>query len=126
MIQQARIHQLCDLLSLVQMKTNYANLAEEAVKMNQSYCDYFEGLLKTEIECRHARYRQTLVKCAVGAPKKLIQELSSLNFVERCENIILLGPSGVGKTHLAMGLRYLATQRMIKTRFVAASDLMLQ
>jgi DNA replication protein DnaC len=38
----------------------------------------------------------------------------------------LLGPSGVGKTHLAISLGYLATQRLIKTRFIAASDLMLQ
>ncbi len=142
MIQNERIHQFCDLLSLEQMKMTYANLAEEAAKSQQSYSDYFEGLLKIEIESRQARNRQTLVKLAgfpaiktlddydfkfaVGAPKKVINELSSLNFIERNENIILLGPSGVGKTHLAISLGYLATQRMVKTRFVAASDLMLQ
>jgi DNA replication protein DnaC len=142
MIQHERINQLCESLSLEQMKASYANLAEIAAKSQQSYSDYFEELLKTETECRHTRHRQTLVKFAgfpavktlddydfkfaVGAPKKLIQELCSLSFIERNENIILLGPSGVGKTHLAISLGYLATQRMIKTRFVAASDLMLQ
>jgi DNA replication protein DnaC len=39
---------------------------------------------------------------------------------------VLLGPSGVGKTHLAIALGYKATQSGIKTRFVSAADLMLQ
>ncbi|GAO97940.1 transposase/IS protein [Caedimonas varicaedens] len=39
---------------------------------------------------------------------------------------MLLGPSGVGKTHIAIALGYLATQAGIKTRFITASDLMLQ
>ena len=63
---------------------------------------------------------------AVGAPKKQIQALASLAFVERKENIVLLGPSGVGKTHLAVALGYLATQAGLKTRFMSAADLLLQ
>jgi DNA replication protein DnaC len=39
---------------------------------------------------------------------------------------VLLGPSGVGKTHLAVAIGYRATQSGIKTRFVSAADLMLQ
>jgi len=39
---------------------------------------------------------------------------------------VLLGPSGVGKSHLAVALGYKATQSGIKTRFVTAADLMLQ
>jgi IstB-like ATP binding protein len=53
---------------------------------------------------------------ATGAPRKQIMELASLAFVERAENVVFLGPSGVGKTHLAIALGYLATQKGYKTR----------
>jgi DNA replication protein DnaC len=60
-----------------------------------------------------------------GAPRKQIMELASLAFVERAENVELLGPSGVGKTHLAIALGYLATQKGYKTRFLSEADLVL-
>src|SRR5260370_12406869 len=62
---------------------------------------------------------------ATGAPRKQIMELASLAFVERAENVVFLGPSGVGKTHLAIALGYLATQKGYKTRFFSAADLVL-
>jgi DNA replication protein DnaC len=52
--------------------------------------------------------------------------LASLSFIQRKENIVLLGPSGVGKTHIAIALGYLGTQAGLKTRFMTAADLLLQ
>lgn len=63
---------------------------------------------------------------ASGAPRPQLQELASLAFVDRAENIVLLGPSGVGKTHIATALAYRAAMAGIKTRFISAADLMLQ
>lgn len=37
-----------------------------------------------------------------GIDRKVVRELAGLAFVERCENVILPGPPGVGKTHLAV------------------------
>ena len=58
---------------------------------------------------------------ATGAPRAQIQELASLDFVERAENLVLLGPSGTGKTHLAIAFGLLATHRGWKVRFMTPS-----
>lgn len=63
---------------------------------------------------------------ASGAPRAQIHELASLAFIERAENIVFLGPSGVGKSHLAQALAYRAVMAGIKSRFITAADLMLQ
>jgi DNA replication protein DnaC len=54
-----------------------------------------------------------------------VQELASLAFIERSENVVLLGPSGTGKTHIAVVLGYAATQAGIKVRFITAADLLM-
>ena len=53
--------------------------------------------------------------------KKLVLDLARAEFVERRENIVVLGPSGVGKTHLAIGIGQAACQHGIKTRFATAA-----
>ncbi|WP_018234466.1 IS21-like element helper ATPase IstB [Thioalkalivibrio thiocyanodenitrificans] len=141
-LQVERLLAVCDTLGLAGIASQYDTLAQAAAKTESSYTDYLEQCLKAELEVRQQRSRSVLVKMAgfpaiklldeydfrfaVGAPKKQIQALSSMAFVERKENIVLLGPSGVGKTHLAIALGYLATQAGLKTRFITAADLLLQ
>ncbi len=62
---------------------------------------------------------------ATGAPRSQIQELAALGFVERAENIVLLGPSGIGKTHLAIAFGLIAAQKGWKVRFTTAADLVI-
>jgi len=109
-------------------------LAQEAVEGDDSRSDYLEQCLKVELGARRLRSQAMLVRIACfpaikllddfdfrfakGAPKKAIQNLASLAFIERKENIILLGLSGAGKAHLAIALGYLATLGGIKVRFI--------
>jgi DNA replication protein DnaC len=142
MMELERIDDLCQRLALGTMASQLAHVAEEAVRREWSYQEFFERLLQAELRDRQERSRVLLTKTAgfptvktleqydftfaTGAPKGLLNELSTLSFIERAENVVLLGPSGVGKTHLAIALGYRATQSGIKTRFVSAADLMLQ
>lgn len=141
-IQHERIAQLCQQLNLQAITDSYASMAQSAVDKQSSYIDYLEAMLSHECDSKQARSRTMLTKMAgfpmiktlddfnfkfaAGVPKKKIQELQSLSFIARCENIVFLGPSGVGKTHLAIALGYMATQANIKVRFITAADLMLQ
>lgn len=52
-----------------------------------------------------------------------IRKLANLNFVRSAENILFLGPSGIGKSHLAVALGYEAIKAGYKVRFVTAQDL---
>ena len=50
-------------------------------------------------------------------------ELARCEFVDRRENVIALGPSGTGKTHVALGLGLAACQKGLKIRFTTAAAL---
>jgi DNA replication protein DnaC len=49
--------------------------------------------------------------------------LANLDFVRAAENVIFLGPSGVGKTHLAISLGHLAVEAGYNARFTTAQEL---
>lgn len=140
-LQHERISALCDELRLSAVADQYPPLAQMAADEEKSFADFLESVLSAEKAIRHSRTRSTMTRLAgfpaiktlddfdyefaSGVPKQTVQELTALSFVERNENVVLVGPSGVGKTHLAIGLGYLATQAGIKTRFITAADLML-
>ena len=141
-LQHERIASLCAQLKLDRIAGDWGALAQHTATTDGSLADFLEHLLQAELGAREERKRQTLTKLASlpsiktleqydfgfasGAPRAQIQELASLAFIERAENVVLLGPSGVGKTHIASALAYRATQAGIKTRFITAADLMMQ
>ena len=140
-LQHERIAALCAELRLAAVADRYPELASHAVENDQSYAGFLEGVLAAEHSTRKGRTRSTMTRLAgfpaiktldefdyefaPGVPKATLAELSGLAFIERNENVVLVGPSGVGKTHLAIALGYLATQAGIKTRFMSAADLLL-
>lgn len=140
-LQHARIAELCSELHLAAVPDLYPATAQAAVARDASFSDFLEDTLKGERETRRARAREMFARTAgfpaiktldgydfgfaTGAPRQQIMELADLAFVERAENVVMLGPSGVGKTHLAIALGYMATQRGWKVRFTTAANLVM-
>ena len=140
-LQHERLSHLCTELRLSGVAVEYPAAAQKAAETEASFVDFLETVLRGELETRRARARMMLSRVAgfpaiktldqfdfefaVGAPRQQIQQLAGLGFIERAENVILLGPSGVGKTHLAISLGYLASQAGIKTPLITAADLVL-
>ena len=141
-LQHERILSLAQELRLTALPELYGPIAQSAAKKNDtSYADFLEDVLKAERDARRVRVRQTLTRTAgfpaikpleaydfafaTGAPRSQILELASLGFVERAENVVLVGPSGTGKTHLAISFGLIAAQKGWKVRFTTATDLVI-
>ena len=60
---------------------------------------------------------------APGVDKKLLDELATCRYLESATNVLLIGPPGVGKTHLAVGLGRAAAEAGYRTYFTTAADL---
>ena len=141
-LQHERISVLAQDLRLTALPDLYGGIAQNAAnKKDVSYADFLEDVLKAERDARRVRSREILTRTAgfpalktletydftfaTGAPHSQIQVLASLGFVERAENIVLLGPSGTGKTHLAIAFGLIAAQKSWKVRFTTAADLVI-
>lgn len=140
-LQHERLLALCEALGLPFIAQGYAVAAQEAVQHDRSYSDFPEDLLQTEQAGRRVRKQALLTRLAgfpaiktlesfdfdfaTGIQRRHVEELAGLAFIERQENLVLIGPSGVGKTHLALAIGYRAAQAGIKTRFTTAADLLL-
>ena len=124
-LQTERIAALCEQLKLARLSAEWPALAQDAARDEASFADFLERVLASEIVARDERRCTTLMRLATmpahktleqfdwshasGAPKAQIQELAHLAFVPRAENVVLLGPSGVGKTHIALALGHRAS-----------------
>jgi len=136
-----RIKAYCREFKLPAIAEGYQTLADEAAQSSRSYSDFLLALLQSEARQRAARSKAMMLRTAAfpvvktlegfdakatSVDQSLLNELATLAFIERKENLLLLGPSGVGKTHLAIAMGYLATQKRLRTRFITVADLLLQ
>jgi DNA replication protein DnaC len=116
---------LMDKLKMEHLAGQLDSLCEQASKRDMNYREFLTEALSLEWAGRHQRglesrlsqarlpWIKTLEQFEFGfqpsIDRKVVRELSGLGFVERAENVILLGPPGVGKTHLAIALGVKAT-----------------
>ncbi len=104
-----------------------------------SHTAFLERLLALEVDAAHARRQASLARFAcLPAPwqlsdfdfdaqpsvdRKLIAELASLRFLDDATNMLLIGPPGVGKTMLAVGIGHAAVAAGYRTYYTTAADL---
>jgi DNA replication protein DnaC len=129
-------------LKLIFMAEHYRAAAQKASRENQSHVAFLRDLVEHEItgkqqrlvglRIRQARFPviKTLEAFDFSFPKKInkreILRLFDLDFVSRKDNLVLLGPSGVGKSHLALAIGYRACQKGHKVLFTTAVNLINQ
>jgi DNA replication protein DnaC len=112
---------------------------EKAIARNQSPISLLDHLVREELRAQLEKRAKTALKRAAIFPlstldtydfsypkqidRALVQKAATLDFVREKANVVFVGPSGVGKTHLANALGQLACLRGFRVRFVLAADL---
>jgi DNA replication protein DnaC len=113
---------------------------EAAAQEQRAYADFLADLLSTETAARRERYLRTRTRLAhlpfqrtlaqfdfrfqPSIDERQVRELATLAFVAEAANVLLLGPPGVGKTHLAVALGLQAIEQGSGVYFVRAHDLL--
>jgi DNA replication protein DnaC len=134
-----RLHGALERLELSEADAALESHLERAAKEEPSYAAFVCGLLEEEVSARRERYLQTRMKMAhlpyrrglsefdfafqPSVDERAMKELQTLRFVQEASNVILLGPPGVGKTHLAIGLAIAAIEGGMGAYFMTAQDL---
>ena len=129
-------------LKLDKIKELYPYYIEKITKENFTLTDALYELTNKEIEYRDERASQIQITVSAFPYKKEIEdfdfdyqpsinkneilELNTLGFIDRKENILFLGPSGVGKTHLAVALGITAAKKRYSVYFISCHDLITQ
>jgi DNA replication protein DnaC len=130
-------------LSALRLHTACADLEQhvrEARERDLTHLQFLDVLLGNELAARQERSIIVRTKLAhfpvlktldsfdfdvqPTIDRRVINELQTLAFIERTENVVFLGPPGVGKTHLSIGLGLRALQAGHRVYFVSAQDLL--
>jgi DNA replication protein DnaC len=133
---------LIENLKILKLSTMIRNLESHLRQAKQDMPGYDEFLLnltEVEVQVRKENGRKRRLgeakfplqkpletfdfEAATGLDARLIKELSSCEYVKKPRNVIFMGKSGTGKTHLATGLGMEACRHGIRTRFITGCGL---
>ena len=126
-------------LKLPTFLAEHTKLARQCAQENVDHVGYLLRLTELELIERERRMIERRIKAArfpatksldsfdfkviASLNKALVLELARGEYIDRRENVIALGPSGTGKTHIALGLGLAACQKGYRVRFITAAAL---
>jgi len=126
-------------LKLSTMIRNLQSHLRQAKQDKSSYDEFLLNLTEVEVQVRKENGRKRRLReakfplskpletfnfeAAQDLDARLIKELSGCEYIEKTRNVIFMGKSGTGKTHLATGLGMEACKQGIRTRFVTGCGL---
>lgn len=139
MEKQQQIKQFCQQFRTAGISANIENLIREAEKNQIGFIDFTLNILQAEASHRHQNELAKQFKSAKlprsndldmydisfknGLQKNRLNQLRELNWLDQMYNIMLMGPSGTGKTFLAAGLCFDAIKKGYKAYFRSMEEL---
>lgn len=126
-------------LRLPAVAESYAKMAEDAAANQLGYVEYLLHLIEAEVCQRESNMRKRRLSAARFPVEKTLDtfefgnlpnlsreavfQLAGGEYIAKHENLIMVGPTGVGKTHLAVGLGTIACSQGKRVRFYTAAGL---
>lgn len=136
----ARVLQHLQRLCLTSTLEKLDAILSEAARKEPTYLGFLDGILGDEIAAREQKRLTMHIKIAhfpvvktldgfdfkfqPSVDQKLVRELASSRYIANGENILIFGPPGVGKTHLAIGLGRAAVEAGHTVLFITATALL--
>ncbi len=133
------VEQLLKNLHLRRMLSIYEEQLRAAEKEDVSYSEFVARLLRAQWHARQQGALEWRIRRAnlperwsietfpfprqPGVNRKQIRAFAELEFIGKAENIVLMGPTGVGKTGLACGILLKALENGYRCQFIRAQDL---
>jgi DNA replication protein DnaC len=132
-----QIHYLAAALKAPRITEAAQRLADQARDTGWTHEDYLAAVLEREVSARNASGAQLRIRAAGFPARKTLEDfdfdaqpairnqigaLASGGFLTEARNIVLLGPPGTGKTHVAIGLGIAAARHGHRVLFATATD----
>src|SRR5262245_59069251 len=127
-------------LQLTQLRDTLAATLSEAAKEEWTYLEFLDRILARELDAKQSKRVRMALQIAhfpcvrtledfdfsfqPSVDERLVRELAAAHFIAHGDNVLIFGPPGVGKTHLAIGVGRQVVEHGHTVRFTTATALL--